>query len=72
MSERKYDVILFGATGFTGTLTAEYLARAAAGGPATLCRGRFTVLRFRSAAYSESVARRTASAGRSSSSSGHR
>jgi short subunit dehydrogenase-like uncharacterized protein len=35
MTEREYDVILFGATGFTGTLTAQYLARAAAGGPAT-------------------------------------
>jgi short subunit dehydrogenase-like uncharacterized protein len=37
MTEREYDVILFGATGFTGTLTAEYLARAvaAAGGPGT-------------------------------------
>ncbi len=33
MSEREYDVVLFGATGFTGQLTAEYLARAA--GPAT-------------------------------------
>ena len=27
MSERSYDVVLFGATGFTGQLTAEYLAR---------------------------------------------
>ena len=35
MSEPEYDVILFGATGFTGTLTAQYLARAVAGGPAT-------------------------------------
>ena len=35
MSEPEYDVILFGATGFTGTLTAQYLARAAAAGPAT-------------------------------------
>jgi short subunit dehydrogenase-like uncharacterized protein len=26
-TERAYDVVLFGATGFTGTLTAEYLAR---------------------------------------------
>ncbi len=33
MSEREYDVVLFGATGFTGQLTAEYLARAA--GPGT-------------------------------------
>ena len=28
MAKRKYDVVLFGATGFTGELTAEYLARA--------------------------------------------
>lgn len=28
-TERLYDVVLFGATGFTGELTAEYLARAA-------------------------------------------
>jgi short subunit dehydrogenase-like uncharacterized protein len=27
MAERPYDVVLFGATGFTGGLTAEYLAR---------------------------------------------
>jgi short subunit dehydrogenase-like uncharacterized protein len=27
MAERQYDVVLFGATGFTGALTAEYLAR---------------------------------------------
>jgi short subunit dehydrogenase-like uncharacterized protein len=30
MAEREYDIVLFGATGFTGGLTAEYLARAAA------------------------------------------
>lgn len=29
MSERRWDVVLFGATGFTGKLVAEYLARAA-------------------------------------------
>lgn len=29
MTERKYDVVLFGATGFTGKLVAEYLARSA-------------------------------------------
>lgn len=28
MAKREYDVVLFGATGFTGELTAEYLARA--------------------------------------------
>jgi short subunit dehydrogenase-like uncharacterized protein len=27
MADREYDVVLFGATGFTGELTAEYLAR---------------------------------------------
>ena len=31
MAEREYDVVLFGATGFTGALTAEYLARTRAG-----------------------------------------
>jgi short subunit dehydrogenase-like uncharacterized protein len=37
MSDREYDVVLFGATGFTGALTAEYLARAVTvpGAPAT-------------------------------------
>lgn len=29
MAERPYDIVLFGATGFTGALVAEYLARAA-------------------------------------------
>lgn len=28
MAKREYDIVLFGATGFTGELTAEYLARA--------------------------------------------
>src|SRR5690606_19470004 len=27
MAERRFDIVLFGATGFTGGLTAEYLAR---------------------------------------------
>jgi short subunit dehydrogenase-like uncharacterized protein len=31
VAEREYDVVLFGATGFTGELTAEYLARKATG-----------------------------------------
>jgi short subunit dehydrogenase-like uncharacterized protein len=31
MAEREHDVVVFGATGFTGGLTAEYLARAGAG-----------------------------------------
>ena len=26
MADRQYDIVLFGATGFTGGLTAEYLA----------------------------------------------
>ena len=30
-SQRQYDIVLFGATGFTGSLTAEYLARNALG-----------------------------------------
>jgi short subunit dehydrogenase-like uncharacterized protein len=34
MSDRPYDVVLFGATGFTGRLTAEYLARDADRGKA--------------------------------------
>ncbi|MGZ4226372.1 MAG: saccharopine dehydrogenase family protein [Solirubrobacteraceae bacterium] len=33
MAEREYDIVVFGATGFTGALTAEYLARHA---PATM------------------------------------
>ena len=32
MADREYDVILFGGTGFTGGLTAEYLARHAPNG----------------------------------------
>ncbi|HEY6524112.1 MAG TPA: saccharopine dehydrogenase NADP-binding domain-containing protein [Solirubrobacteraceae bacterium] len=32
MAEREYDVVVFGATGFTGALTAEYLAGAAGAG----------------------------------------
>ncbi|HKO28792.1 MAG TPA: saccharopine dehydrogenase NADP-binding domain-containing protein, partial [Solirubrobacteraceae bacterium] len=27
MADRTYDIVVFGATGFTGALTAEYLAR---------------------------------------------
>jgi saccharopine dehydrogenase (NAD+, L-glutamate forming) len=33
-SQRPYDIVLFGATGFTGALTAEYLARAVGDGDA--------------------------------------
>ena len=29
MAERDHDIVLFGATGFTGALTAQYLARVA-------------------------------------------
>lgn len=32
MSDRQYDIVLFGATGFTGRLTADYLARHAPAG----------------------------------------
>ena len=35
MTDRKYDVVLFGATGYTGGLTAEYLARAQGKAPFT-------------------------------------
>ena len=31
MADRPYDIVVFGATGFTGGLTAEYLARHAPG-----------------------------------------
>ena len=37
MPDRPYDLVLFGATGFTGALTAEYLARAVRGVPQS-CR----------------------------------
>ena len=30
--DREFDIVLFGATGFTGALTAEYLARSAPAG----------------------------------------
>src|SRR3546814_17893920 len=43
MAERDYDIVLFGATGFTGGLTAQYLARHA---PARL---RWAVARRRKA-----------------------
>jgi short subunit dehydrogenase-like uncharacterized protein len=32
MPDREYDIVLFGATGFTGALTAEYLAQHAGEG----------------------------------------
>lgn len=49
-SDRDYDVVLFGATGFTGALTAEYLARAPAGTRWALAgrnRGKLEAVRHR-------------------------
>jgi short subunit dehydrogenase-like uncharacterized protein len=40
MAEREYDVVLFGATGFTGALTAEYLAEHAPKGTRVALAGR--------------------------------
>ncbi len=40
MAEREYDIVLFGATGFTGALTAEYLARHAPQGSRVALAGR--------------------------------
>lgn len=40
MSERDYEIVLFGATGFTGELTAEYLARNAPSGTRWAIAGR--------------------------------
>lgn len=34
--QREFDIVLYGASGFVGELTASYLARAAAGGPARI------------------------------------
>src|SRR5436305_14190425 len=39
-SDRTYDIVLFGATGFTGALTAEYLARNAPTGTRWALAGR--------------------------------
>ncbi len=39
-SEREYEIVLFGATGFTGSLTAEYLARHAPAGTRWALAGR--------------------------------
>ena len=38
--ERSYDIVVFGATGFTGELTAEYLARKAPAGARWAIAGR--------------------------------
>lgn len=40
MAERDYDIVVFGATGFTGALTAEYLAGHAAAGTRWALAGR--------------------------------
>ena len=40
MVERSYDIVVFGATGFTGELTAEYLARKAPAGTRWAIAGR--------------------------------
>lgn len=40
MAEREHDIVLFGATGFTGGLTAEYLARQAPAGTKLALAGR--------------------------------
>jgi short subunit dehydrogenase-like uncharacterized protein len=40
MTDRDYDIVLFGATGFTGRLTAEYLARHAGAGTRGALAGR--------------------------------
>ena len=40
MAERRFDVVVFGATGFTGGLTAEYLARNAPAGMSWALAGR--------------------------------
>jgi short subunit dehydrogenase-like uncharacterized protein len=40
MAEREYDIVVFGATGFTGALTAEYLARQAPAGTRGALAGR--------------------------------
>ena len=36
VEQREFDIVLYGATGFVGKLTAQYLADAAAGGPARI------------------------------------
>jgi short subunit dehydrogenase-like uncharacterized protein len=40
MADREYDIVVFGATGFTGALTAEYLARHAPAGTRLALAGR--------------------------------
>ena len=40
MADRRFDIVVFGATGFTGALTAEYLARHAPAGMSWVLAGR--------------------------------
>ena len=40
MADRRFDIVVFGATGFTGALTAEYLARNAPAGTRWALAGR--------------------------------
>ena len=40
MAEREHDIVVFGATGFTGALTAEYLAEHADAGTRWAIAGR--------------------------------
>jgi short subunit dehydrogenase-like uncharacterized protein len=40
MADRRFDIVVFGATGFTGALTAEYLARRAPAGTSWALAGR--------------------------------
>jgi short subunit dehydrogenase-like uncharacterized protein len=60
MAERSFDVVLFGATGFTGGLTAEYLARHVPAGTRWALAGRDRVklagVRDRLAAHDASLA----------------
>jgi short subunit dehydrogenase-like uncharacterized protein len=58
MAERSFDVVLFGATGFTGGLTAEYLARHVPSGARWALAGRN---RVKLAAVRERLARTDAS-----------
>ncbi len=61
MAEREHDIVLFGATGFTGGLTAEYLARHADAGTRWALAGRnrakLEQLRSRLAAIDPELAR---------------
>ena len=61
MDDRRFDIVLFGATGFTGGLTAEYLARKQAVEPFTWAlagrnRPKLEVVRERLAAIDPALA----------------